>query len=204
MRTNRNVAVVVIVLVVVGMLTRSDAQQAAKDLIAEGLDASGELRMEAGRQVILKTSRPYKRLSVARADIVEIAATGSTQFMAIGKEPGSTDITVWDDDDQTQTFHAIVRGEGGARQTQDFWAETGAPVEPSPTHGFIVLNLRKQKVHLAVSHIVGVVVDEGQRARIVVSADAQELHPEHGRSFVVPAERMPAGDLMNAIALAKR
>ena len=94
------------------------------------------------------------------------------------------------------------------------WATTQNAVERSSVPGFIVLNLRTRQVHLAVSQIVAVVVEAssgddaakttGQQVRIVISADAQEIHPEHARSFLVPAARMGSTDVISVIAEAKK
>jgi pilus assembly protein CpaC len=194
---------------------RVAAQDHGPAIVSEGLDTNGQHRSEVGRQRIIKLSRPCKRVSVARPDVIEIAMISPTQVMTTGQMPGSSDITIWDDNDQTHTFRAIVGGEGGAKEAADLFPPTGNAVEASQIPGFIVLNLSTGKVHLAIAHIVAIVIEPpsaktdgakqvGEQVRIVVSADAQEIHPEQGRSFIVPRERMGSMDVIGIVAGAKK
>ena len=209
MKSSAPLAVAVLLL----LLSGGHAQDKPTPIVSEGLDKSGQLRIEVGQQQVFKLSRDCKRVSVARPDVVDIAMVSSTQVLATAKMPGSTDITVWDDKDVSQTFRAIVRAEAGARATGELFPPTGTAVEASEIPGFIILNLRTGKVHLAISQIVAVVIEDPpadapknqtHQTRIVVSADAQEIHPEHARSFVVPRERMGGMDVIQTIASAKR
>jgi pilus assembly protein CpaC len=83
---------------------------ASSPLITGGIDEKvGNVRLLVNKSVTLTTSRPYKRISVGQPDIAEVNGIGPTRILVTAKKAGSTQIIVWDEDDNSQTIDILVQ-----------------------------------------------------------------------------------------------
>ena len=90
--------------------TTQAAGGAAAPMIVGGLeDKTGTLRLLVNKSVTLTTSRPYKRLSVGQPDIADVNGIGPTKILVTGKKAGTTQIIVWDEDDNSQSIDVLVQ-----------------------------------------------------------------------------------------------
>jgi pilus assembly protein CpaC len=55
-----------------------------------------QLEMEMGKSVFIETAYKAKRVSVGNPDILDIVALGSTEFQAVAKQIGTTNLLIWD------------------------------------------------------------------------------------------------------------
>ncbi len=83
---------------------------ASTPLITGGIDEkAGNVRLLVNKSVTLTTSRPYKRISVGQPDIAEVNGIGPTRILVTAKKAGTTQIIVWDEDDNSQTVDVLVQ-----------------------------------------------------------------------------------------------
>jgi pilus assembly protein CpaC len=78
-------------------------------LVTTGLETNGNLRLMVNKSVTLTTSRPYKRVSVGQPDIADVSTIGPTRILVNGKKAGSTQVIVWDEQDNSQMIDVLVQ-----------------------------------------------------------------------------------------------
>ena len=84
---------------------------AGKTLVASGLGEDGALRLDLNKSQVLTTSRPYKRISVGSADVTEVNGINPTRLLVTAKKVGSTQIILWDDDENSETIDVVVQAD---------------------------------------------------------------------------------------------
>src|SRR3954469_24159603 len=77
-------------------------------LLIGGLTEKDGVRLMVNKSMVLSTSRPYKRLNLGQPDIAEVNGIGPTRILITGKKTGSTQIIVWDDQDNSQMVDVMV------------------------------------------------------------------------------------------------
>jgi pilus assembly protein CpaC len=80
-------------------------------LVTSGLNERGMVRLPLNKSAVLTTSRPYTRISVGQAEIAEINGIGRTRVLITGKKPGSTQLILWDEQDNSQMIDVIVEAD---------------------------------------------------------------------------------------------
>jgi pilus assembly protein CpaC len=109
-------------------------------LVTTGLDEkTGSLRILMNKSVTLTTSRPYKRLNVGEPEIAEVNAIGTTKILVTAKKAGSTQLIIWDEDDNSQTIDVMVQA--NLLQLRDLYARLmpGARIDVVDNDGVIAL-----------------------------------------------------------------
>ncbi len=66
-----------------------------------------KLTVTAGSSVVIETDRKLKRASVANPDIADVVVLSPQQLYAIGKNMGSTTLTLWDEHDKVMSVFDV-------------------------------------------------------------------------------------------------
>ena len=78
-------------------------------LIESGVDAAtGKLEMTVNKTAVLTTKERYKRFSVGQPDIADVTAVGPTTLLVTGKKQGTTQIIIWNEQEQSQVVDVAV------------------------------------------------------------------------------------------------
>jgi pilus assembly protein CpaC len=101
---------VVIVLLLSGVAAGADAPPATTQptLITSGLASDGSVKLITGRSVVLTSRAALKRVSLGQPDIAEITVMSPNSVLITAKKSGSTQLIVWDDQDQSQLIDLDV------------------------------------------------------------------------------------------------
>src|SRR4051795_5985343 len=76
---------------------------AGAGLITSGLDETGRIRLQSNKSIEINTSRPISRLNVPEPKFVDYNVLGPTRILMTGKEPGTTQLIVWDEQERSQS-----------------------------------------------------------------------------------------------------
>jgi pilus assembly protein CpaC len=118
-------------------------QPAEGPLIVSGIDPStGTIRLLINKSIALTTSRPYKRISVAQPDIAEVNGIAPTRILVTAKKAGTTQIIVWDEQDNSQSVDVTVQANLLALRALYERVLPGAQIEVVDNDGTIALTGR--------------------------------------------------------------
>ena len=84
-----------------------------KPLVIDGLEPGpgSDIKLLVNKSRVVTTSRPYRRISVGQPDIFEANAIGPTKILVTAKKPGSTQLIVWDEQDNSQLIDVLVQSD---------------------------------------------------------------------------------------------
>ena len=77
------------------------------DLIVES-EQPERFELTAGKSILLRTSDPVKRVSIANLDIADLNLLSPREIYITGKTPGITNITLWHGGDLRQVYDLVV------------------------------------------------------------------------------------------------
>jgi pilus assembly protein CpaC len=97
----------VLSLVVVLLCVPTIPSRAQSDLIVESEEIKS-LELTAGKSVLLKTSEPVRRVSVANLDTADFNLLSPREIYVTGKAPGITNITLWQGKDIPHIYNLVV------------------------------------------------------------------------------------------------
>jgi Flp pilus assembly secretin CpaC len=80
-------------------------------MVNSGLNEQGSIRLLLNKSTVLSTSRPYRRISVGQADIAEVNGIGPNRILVTAKKAGTTQIILWDDQDNSQMIDVTVQAD---------------------------------------------------------------------------------------------
>jgi pilus assembly protein CpaC len=90
----------------------TDAQLVPSDVVKDGA-----LRLMVNQTRIIRTTRPYYRVSVASPDIADVTPLAPDALMVTARTTGATQLVLWDENDRTQTL--LVNSEADMREIND-------------------------------------------------------------------------------------
>lgn len=101
---------VVIVLLMSGVAAGADAPPATTQptLVASGLSSDGSIKLVTGHSVVLTSKTPLKRVNVGQPDVADVTVMAPTSVLVTAKKSGSTQLILWDDQDQSQVIDVAV------------------------------------------------------------------------------------------------
>lgn len=111
-------------------------------LVASGLNAKGTLELMANKNSVLTTRTPYKRVSIAQPDIADVNLVGPSEVLVTAKKPGTTQLVIWDDRDQSQVIDVVVSFDLRGLQDQIKTMFPKANVTVTTANGALVLRGR--------------------------------------------------------------
>lgn len=117
--------------------------------IVEGVAPGGGVQMSVGRTTVVKTSRPYKRVSVGQPDVLDVNAIAPTSILLTAKKPGGTQVIVWDESEQSQVVDVTVDPDlrGLSEQLQRAFPNTR--IEATASNGTIMLRGQMPNLQVA-------------------------------------------------------
>jgi pilus assembly protein CpaC len=101
---------VVIVLLLSGVAAGADAPPATTQpsLVASGLTSEGSIKLITGHSLVLTTRTALKRVNVGQPDVADVTVMAPTSVLVTAKKSGSTQLILWDEQDQSQVIDVAV------------------------------------------------------------------------------------------------
>lgn len=80
----------------------------ASRLVADGVDSNGQINLLMNKSVVITTTQPYSRVNVAQPEVADVNAVGGSSILVTAKKPGTTQLIIWDENDNTQVADIVV------------------------------------------------------------------------------------------------
>ncbi len=125
------------------------ATKMTKDLVQEGTDQQGMLKLTVGKSQVVTTRLPYKRVSVGDPTIADVNLTGPNMILLTAKKAGSTQLIIWDDTDRAQVIDVLVQFDIQALQQQMKEMFPSSKIEVTSINGSIALRGHVPNVDVA-------------------------------------------------------
>ena len=113
--------------------------QRANQLEAEGVGADGTVRLMVNKTSVITTRAPFKQVSIGNPEVADVTIMGPNNVLITAKRQGSTQLIVWDDQNQSQVADVIVGMDLGALQTELNAAFVNTKVQAVSLNGAIAL-----------------------------------------------------------------
>ena len=131
-------------------------------LVQSGVDNNGKLTLSVNKTAVLTTKDKYKRFSIGNPDIADVTAVGPTTLLVTGKKFGTTQIILWDDQEQSQVVDVSVEFDVQALRDEFKKTFPDTPIDVDVINGQITLKGRVPSLKVA---------DQAQRVATAYSKD---------------------------------
>jgi pilus assembly protein CpaC len=111
-------------------------------MIGDGLANDGSIRLTVNKSTVVTTTRPYKQVSVGQPEIADVNTIGPNNILITAKKAGSTQLIIWDDQNQSQVADIQVTLDLGALQSQLNSMFPGTKIEVQSLNGAVALKGR--------------------------------------------------------------
>ncbi|MBC7784144.1 MAG: type II and III secretion system protein family protein [Burkholderiales bacterium] len=118
------------------------AAQTAVALVDSGVDTNGRLELTANKTAVVTTKDKYKRFSVGQPEIADVTAVGPTTLLVTGKKIGTTQIIVWNEQEQSQVIDVTVTFDVQALRDEFKRMFPDAPIDVDVHNGQVSLKGR--------------------------------------------------------------
>lgn len=118
-------------------------------VVVLGLDAEGKLRLMVNTSQVLSTRLPYKTISIANPEIADFNRVDDTVILVTAKKPGSTQLTLWDIEGDSQMINVTVTSDMETLQTQLDKIFPGAGIQATNVNGSVALRGRVKNLEVA-------------------------------------------------------
>ncbi|MEL7238234.1 MAG: pilus assembly protein N-terminal domain-containing protein, partial [Planctomycetota bacterium] len=110
---------------------------------------NGAIRVMVNDSKVINTSVPFFRVSVAQPDVVDIKPIGPKQLLLTAKSAGTTQIVLWDENDDAQTL--LLQSGADLREVSEKLATLlpGEDIEAIDLRGSIALRGRVSSIDVA-------------------------------------------------------
>ena len=86
-------------------------------ILADGqIDDGGAIRVTVNDSRVVETTRPFYRVAIAKDQLATVQPISPTQLLVTAKQPGTTQIVFWDENDHAETL--LLRSGADLRQVQ--------------------------------------------------------------------------------------
>ncbi len=111
--------------------------------------ADGKLRLMVNNSRVIRTTRPYYRVSVASPEIADVTPLSPDTLMISTRTAGNTQVVLWDEQDRSQTL--LVQSDADLREVQEKLARLlpGEQIEAVDLRGRIALRGRVSSADVA-------------------------------------------------------
>lgn len=99
-----------------------------------------KVQVDVGRSQILKVGKDIKKAAVSNKDIADIETITPRQLMIIGKNPGSTNLIIWDDGGTSTFFDLSVKGMDFSLLAKDIKELTGEEIDVKVAQDTVILS----------------------------------------------------------------
>ena len=117
-------------------------------LVARGAK-NGVIKLLTNRSTVLKTSEPYKSVSLAQPDVADVNLVGPQDILVTAKKPGSTQLIIWDDNDRSQVIEVNVAFDLQALQEEMGRIFPESKIEVASLNGALALRGRVPNLQVA-------------------------------------------------------
>lgn len=118
------------------------AAQPAAALVQDGTDETGKIPLTVNKTVVVTTKEKYKRFSIGQPEIADVTAVGPTTLLVTGKKPGTTQIIVWNEAEQSQVIDVRVEFDVQALRDEFKKMFPDAPITVDVLNGQVTLKGR--------------------------------------------------------------
>lgn len=118
------------------------AAAADQELVAQGTDTTGQIKLSVNKNAVVTTKSPYKRLSIAQPEVADVNPIGPQTILVTAKKAGTTQIVLWDDQDRSQVIDVTVEMDLAALQEQLAKMFPTSKIEVASLNGSIALRGR--------------------------------------------------------------
>jgi pilus assembly protein CpaC len=93
-----------------GVAAGADAPPATTQpsLVSSGLTSEGSIKLITGHSLVLTTRTALKRVNVGQPDVADVTVMAPTSVLVTAKKSGSTQLILWDDQDESQVIDVAV------------------------------------------------------------------------------------------------
>src|SRR5256885_5860100 len=126
-----------ITLLIIALVPKLSLAQADNPIIAN-FDG-GKISLKVNSTPVVKTVRPYKRVSVGQPDVADFNAIAPTSILLTAKKPGTTQLIIWDDQERSQVVDVNVAMDLEALKDSLKAAFPNSKIEATYSGGSIVL-----------------------------------------------------------------
>lgn len=124
------------------------AAQPAAALVETGLE-NGKLALAANKTAVITTKSNYKRFSVGQPEVADVTAVGPTTLLVTAKKVGTTQIIVWDENEQSQVIDVSVEFDVAALREEFKKMFPDAPITVEVLNGQVTLKGRVPNLKIA-------------------------------------------------------
>ena len=124
----------------VGAARAQTKPNTSESLVASGVDENGRVRLVPNKSIVITTKRAQKRLSVAEPTVADVVGISPTRVLVTAKKTGTTQLIIWDDQDQSQTIDVLVTADVTAVRDQLDRMFPGNKVEATASDDAILLS----------------------------------------------------------------
>jgi pilus assembly protein CpaC len=100
------ICAVLLMMIAAGSPRAVFAQQADNIVVDSG---GGKVTLKVNNTTVVRTTRPYKRVSVGQPDIADFNAIAPTSILLTAKKPGTTQLIIWDEQERSQLMDVVVQ-----------------------------------------------------------------------------------------------
>jgi pilus assembly protein CpaC len=122
--------------------------QPAVSLVESGVD-DGKLQLTINKTAVVTTKEKYKRFSIGQPDVADVTAVGASTLLVTGKKPGTTQIIVWNEAEQSQVVDVSVGVDVQAIREEFKKTFPEAPITVDVVNGQITLKGRVPNLKIA-------------------------------------------------------
>ena len=128
--------------------TAARPSDAAPRIVERGA-TDGVVSLMSNRSAVVKTRVPYKNVSIAQPDVADVSLVGPQDILVTGKKPGSTQLIIWDEADDSQVIEVSVAIDLKALQDQMTRIFPGSKIEVTGLNGAVALRGRVPNLQAA-------------------------------------------------------
>lgn len=108
-------------------------------LVAGGIGADGQVSLLVNKSVVITTTQPYARVNVAQPEVADVNAVGTSSILVTAKKPGTTQLIIWDENDNTQVADIVVTLDVASLQSEMTRMFPSSQIEVVGMNGAIAL-----------------------------------------------------------------
>ena len=121
----------------------------SKDVVVEGLDPDGRLKLMVNTSQVVTTKLPFKTVSIANPEIADFNRVDDAVILVTAKKPGSTQLTLWDVEGAAQTVDVTITSDVVSLQAQLDKIFPGLGIKATNVNGTVALRGRVKNLEVA-------------------------------------------------------
>jgi pilus assembly protein CpaC len=119
--------------------TTMPATRGTHRLVADGLGPDGAVHLMVNKTTVLTTRQPFKQVSVGQTEIADVNLIGPNTILVTAKKQGTTQLIIWNDNNQSQVADIVVDIDLGQLQSAIGGMFPGSKIQVSSMNGSVAL-----------------------------------------------------------------